>query len=106
MNKVALLVEMTAKPGKEEELARFLTVTRQPMAAEEPYTVAWFAIRLDQQTFVIFDVFEKDADLQTHLNGQIPATLMARVEDLLTGPPQIRPAHMLAEMLPAARMQV
>jgi hypothetical protein len=39
MNKVALLIEMTAKPGKEEELAHFLTVTRQPMAAEEPWSL-------------------------------------------------------------------
>jgi hypothetical protein len=61
MTKVALLVELKAKLGKERELATFLTA-QQSMAAVEPGMLAWFFVRLDAQTFALFDVFNEDAD--------------------------------------------
>jgi hypothetical protein len=62
------LVELKAKLGKERELATFLTA-QQSMAAVEPGMLAWFFVRLDAQTFVLFDVFNEDADRQAHLSG-------------------------------------
>jgi quinol monooxygenase YgiN len=99
MTKVALLVELKAKSGKEQELAIFLTA-QQSMAAVEPGILAWFFVRLDAQTFVLFDVFKEDADRQAHLNGPMPAALMPRADDLLASPPQIRYADVLADLLP------
>ena len=58
MTNVALLVEMRAKPGKEEDLANFLAGA-QPLAVAEPDTLTWFALRLDVERFAIFDTSRK-----------------------------------------------
>jgi quinol monooxygenase YgiN len=99
MTKFALLVELKAKPGKEEEVAAFLA-SAQPLAVAEPGTIAWFAVRLDTQTFAIFDAFNDEAGRQAHLAGPIAAALMAHADQLLASPPQIRKADVLADALP------
>jgi quinol monooxygenase YgiN len=99
MTKVALYVELKAKAGKEEEVAAFLK-SAEGLVAEEPETVAWFAIRFDQRTFAIFDAFDSESGRQAHLNGRIAATLMSRAEDLLETPPHIRSPDVLADRLP------
>ncbi len=98
MTKVALLVELKAKPGREEQLAAFLAGA-QPLAVAEPGTVVWFAVRLDSRTFAIFDAFNDESGRQAHLNGQIAAALMAHADELLASPPQIRNADVLADKL-------
>jgi quinol monooxygenase YgiN len=100
MTRFALSVELKAKPGKEEEVAAFLAGARG-LAVAEPATVVWFAARLDKQTFAIFDAFEDEAGREAHLNGPIAAALMSRAGELLSGPPQIRRADILADKLPA-----
>jgi quinol monooxygenase YgiN len=99
MTTTALLVELKAKPGKEDTVADFL-ISAQPMAVSERETVTWFAARLDPQTFVIFDAFNDEAGRDAHLSGPIAAALMAHAEDLLAAPPQIRKADILADKLP------
>jgi quinol monooxygenase YgiN len=98
MTKVALLVALKAKLGKEQELATFLTA-QQSMAAVEPGMLAWFFVRLDAQTFALFDVFNEDADRQAHLSGSMAAALMPRADELLASPPLIRHADVLADLL-------
>ena len=98
MTKVALYVELKAKPGKEQAVADFLAGAR-PLALAEPGTAVWFAVRLDPQTFAIFDAFNDDAGRQAHLNGPIAAALMAHADELLAAPPQIRHADVLADTL-------
>jgi len=98
MSKLALLVELKAKPGKEEELAAFLTGA-QPLAVAEPATVVWFAVRLDAQNFAIFDAFNEETGREAHLNGPIAAALMAHADELLAGSPRIRKADVLADVL-------
>ena len=100
MTKTALLVELKAKAGKEEQLAAFLESAR-PLAVAEPATIAWFAIRIDAQTFAIFDAFPDDAGRQAHLDAPIAAALMEHAEELLASPPSIRKADVLADKLPA-----
>jgi quinol monooxygenase YgiN len=99
MTTCALLVELKAKPGKEEELASFLASAR-PLAEAEPDTVTWFAVRLDIHTFAIFDAFDHEAGRQAHLSGPIAAALMAHADALLAVPPSIRKADVLADVLP------
>jgi quinol monooxygenase YgiN len=62
--------------------------------------VTRFAARLDAQTFVFFDTFNNDAGRQAHLTGAIAAALMARTDELLTGPPEVRTTGVLAFRLP------
>jgi hypothetical protein len=70
-DKVALLVRLEAKPGKEEEVAEFLR-GGLPLAEGEPATIAWFALRLGPSTFGIFDAFPDDAGRQAHSRGRSP----------------------------------
>ncbi|HEX2350257.1 MAG TPA: antibiotic biosynthesis monooxygenase [Ktedonobacterales bacterium] len=94
-----ILALLEAKPGKEEEVASFLS-SALPLAQAEPATVAWFAIRLGPSTFGIFDVFPDDAGRQAHLSGQIASALMARADELLAQPPDIQQIDVLSAKLP------
>jgi quinol monooxygenase YgiN len=96
MTKLAILAELKAKPGKEEEVAAFLAGA-QSLAAAEPGTLVWFAVRLGADTFAIFDAFADEAGRQAHLEGPIAAALMAHADELLAEPPQIRMAEVLAD---------
>jgi len=99
MTKVALYVELKAKPEKAEKLAQLLAGA-QPLAEAEAETVAWFAIRFDQTTFGIFDAFDDEAGRQAHLNGRIAEALMSCAEELLAVMPEIRQPIVLADKLP------
>ena len=66
------------------------------MAQQEPDTTTWYAIRIDQSTFGIFDTFPHDAGRQAHLSGPIAAALMANAAELLAEPPKIEPVDVLA----------
>ena len=60
MVNVALVVRLVAKPGKEEDVAKFLAGAL-PLAQAETFTPAWFALRVDTSTFYIVDAFPNDA---------------------------------------------
>jgi quinol monooxygenase YgiN len=99
MIRVALLVRLHAKPGKEAEVASFLEGAL-PLANQEAGTTAWFALRLGPATFGIFDAFPGEAERQAHLGGPIAAALMAKASELLAEPPQIERVDVLAAKLP------
>lgn len=94
-----ILALLEAKPGKEDEVASFLSGAL-PLAQAEPATVAWFAIRLGPSTFGIFDAFPDDAGRQAHLSGQIASALMSRADELLAEPPDIQQIDVLAAKPP------
>ncbi|HUJ58288.1 MAG TPA: antibiotic biosynthesis monooxygenase [Kofleriaceae bacterium] len=96
--KVALLVRLVARPDKENELAQFLAGAL-PLANAEPATIAWFAIRISQREFGIFDAFPDDTGRKAHLNGPIAAALMAKAGELLAEPPKIEQVDLLAAKL-------
>ena len=86
---------LTAKPGKEQDLADFL-VQGQSLAEAEEGTRTWYAFRIDDATFGIFDTFEDEDGRQAHLNGQIPQALGQVGPDLLAADPDIKPVDVLA----------
>ncbi|MDQ2839250.1 MAG: antibiotic biosynthesis monooxygenase [Actinomycetota bacterium] len=90
-----LLALLEAKPGKGEELGAFLKQGRE-LAAAEQGTVTWYAFKLSDTTYGIFDTFEDEDGRQAHLNGQIPAALGEVAPDLLASAPDIRTADILA----------
>jgi quinol monooxygenase YgiN len=100
MVKVALLVRLEAKPGKEEEVANFLR-SGLALVEEEPATTAWFAIQMSPTTFGIFDAFPDEDGRQAHLTGKVAAALMAKASELLAQPPAIERVDVLAAKLPA-----
>jgi len=90
-----LLATLEAKPGKGEELAEFLRQGRELAAAEEG-TVTWYAFKLSDTTYGIFDTFETEEARQAHLDGQIPAALGQVAADLLAADPDIRLIDIIA----------
>jgi quinol monooxygenase YgiN len=99
MTTKALFVRLEAKPGKENEVAKFLR-DGQGLVQQEPATTAWFAIKLGPTTFAIFDAFSDDAGRDAHLSGKVAKALMEKAPDLLAEPPKIERADVLADRLP------
>lgn len=96
--KLALLAHLKAKPGKEGELEEFLK-SALPLARQEEGTSTWFALRIDQSTFGIFDTFADEAGREAHLSGQIASALMEKAPELLAEDPDIKKVEVLAAKL-------
>jgi len=79
-----LLVIMKAKDGKTEEVESFLQAGQQ-LVNDEPKTVSWYAIRIDADTYAIFDTFADNSGRDAHLNGQVAAALMENAPLILEG---------------------
>jgi quinol monooxygenase YgiN len=90
-----VLALLEAKPGKGEELAAFLQQGRA-LAAAESETVTWYAFKLSDTTYGIFDTFNDADGRQAHLDGQIPAALAQVGPDLLAADPDIRLVDVIA----------
>ncbi|MGH9943768.1 MAG: putative quinol monooxygenase [Pyrinomonadaceae bacterium] len=99
MVKVALLVRLEAKPGKETEVERFLN-DGLSLVQEEPATTTWYTIKLGPSTFGIFDTFPDEAGRQAHLSGKVAAALMEKAAELFAQPPAIEQVDVLAAKLP------
>ncbi len=95
---LGLLVLLKAQEGKAEELREFL-ISAQPLVEQEAQTLSWYAFQLDEQTFGIFDTFEKEAGRQAHLKGKVAEALVANAEHLLASTDlekAIQPVEILA----------
>ncbi len=90
-----LLALLDAKPGKGDELAAFLEQGRA-LAAEETGTVTWYAFKLNDTTYGVFDTFNDDDGRQAHLNGKIPAALDTIGPELLAEKPNIHTIDIVA----------
>jgi quinol monooxygenase YgiN len=95
----ALYVQLEAKPGKEQEVAAFLSSAR-PMVDEEPETTAWFAIKMGPRTFGIFDVFMSERGREAHLQGKVAQQLMAKAPQLFANQPEIQRLDVIADKMP------
>ena len=95
----ALFARLEAKPGKENDVIKFLETGLQ-LAKQESTTPIWFALRLGPTTFGVFDAFSDEAGRQAHLNGPIAQALMAQASELLAQPPSIEPIDVLGAKLP------
>lgn len=94
MIKHALFARFEAKPGKAADVAAFLEMALA-LANQESTTPIWFALQLSENVFGVFDAFENEAGRQAHLQGQIAQALMAKAEELFTGPPSIEKIEVL-----------
>ena len=55
-----ILATLEAKPGRGDDLAAFLTKGRE-LAVAEAGTVTWYAFKLSDTTYGIFDTFDDEA---------------------------------------------
>lgn len=95
---VGLLVRLEAKPGREDEVESFLEGGLS-MVNEEPDTTTWFAIRMGESTFGIFDTFPDDSGRQAHLAGRLAAALMDNAGEVFEEP-TIEQVDIIASKLP------
>ena len=95
MSKLALYVPLKAKPGKESDVAEFLS-SALPLVQAEPGTLTWYAIQEGRGEYAIFDTFDTEEDRQKHLDGKVAAALMDKAEELFAEPPQIHKLTLLA----------
>ena len=93
--KFGLLALLEAKPGKGPELGAFLEAGRA-LAVAEAGTVTWYAFKISETQYGIFDSFETEEGRQAHLDGQIPVALGQVAGDLLAKGPDIRPVEVIA----------
>ena len=92
---LGLLAILEAKAGKGEELATFLQQARELAVAEEG-TVTWYAFRLGEATYGIFDTFSAEDARQAHLKGEVPAALGEVGPTLLASDPTIQQVDIVA----------
>ena len=96
--KLGLLVRLESKPGKEAEIEKFLQ-GGLALVNEEPATSVWFAIRLGESTFGIFDAFANEAGRQAHLAGKVAEALFAKAPELFSQPPIVEQIEILASKI-------
>ena len=63
---------------------------------DSPGTVTWYAFKLSDTTFGIFDTFSDEAGRQAHLSGPIAAALGQAGPGLLAKDPDIQQTDILA----------
>ena len=92
---LGILALLEAKAGKGEQLAAFLKAGRE-LAVAEHGTVTWYAFKITDTSYGIFDTFATGDARTAHINGQIPAALAEVSADLLARAPDIQPVSLLA----------
>ncbi len=98
-NALGLWVALEAKPEKAQELAQFLQSGRA-LVALEPATTTWYAVRLSETRFAIFDTFPDEAGREAHLAGKVAEALLQQAPELLAQAPSIEKTQVLAVKLP------
>lgn len=98
-----LFLTFKAKLGHEQQVEQILR-DAQGIVREEPKTISWFAIRLDNGEHGIFDVFPDSAGRFTHLTGHVPRELAKHALSLLGGFPDMDLLNVLASLPGVARV--
>ncbi len=92
---LGILALLEAKAGKGEQLAAFLKAGRD-LAVAEQGTITWYAFKISDTSYGIFDTFATSDARTAHINGQIPAALAQVSADLLARAPDIQPVNLVA----------
>lgn len=93
--KYGVLALVEARVGQDQAVADFLSGA-QALAEAEPGTRTWYAFRVNENVFGIFDTFETEEARQAHLTGAIPAALAEHGPTLLIKDPDISLIEILA----------
>ena len=78
----SLLLRLVAKPGKENDLQQLLIDGLQ-FVNEEPKTINWYAFKINENTFGIFDTFQDEEGLHIHHSGKLAQAIMKAAPELL-----------------------
>lgn len=92
---LAIIARIEAKPEKTTEVENLLK-NALTLAKQENHTTSWFALKIGKNSYGIFDTFENKEGRERHLNGKIAQALLGKVEELLSCPPEIIKAEVIA----------
>lgn len=81
----ATYIVLNAQAGKEQALEELLTEAAPVIKQTEPKTLLWTSLKLNDNTFAIFDTYLDESGRQAHLDGKIAAALKAQSDDLIVG---------------------
>lgn len=95
MEKLALLVTLQAKPGKETDVENFLKSGLE-LVQQEPGTKQWYALKIGDGKYGIFDTFDDENGRDAHLTGAVAIALGAKASELFSTPPQIEKVDLIA----------
>ncbi len=94
----ALALRLPIKDVHSDDAADFLRGGAS-IVADEPATIAWFAVRFEDGAYGVFDVFPDARGRRAHLTGQIPKQLALHGLPWLGGLPHMSFADVLATKL-------
>jgi quinol monooxygenase YgiN len=94
-----LLVRLDVRRGMEDDAERFLG-SLVPLVADEPGTIAWFAVRLGRGEYGLLVVFPDEAARDAHLQGRVAEELTGPSDELFETVPVMRAFDVLASKLP------
>ncbi|MFT7559367.1 MAG: quinol monooxygenase YgiN [Flavobacteriales bacterium] len=95
----AILANIEAKPSHAADVEALLK-SAIDLANQEAGTTTWFAFKLSDTRFGIFDTFADDDGRKAHLNGDIAKALLGKADEWLAQAPDILMADVLAAKLP------
>lgn len=98
------MLTFKAKSGHEQEVEEFLREAKS-LVKDEPKTTAWFAIRLDDGNYGIFDVFPDNGGRFAHLTGRVPRELTKHALSLLGSMPDMDMLNVVAEKIDTTPLQ-
>lgn len=95
MVKFAIFATIESKPGKAAEVEMFLR-SALPLVEGESDTISWYALKLSENQFGIFDTFITEEGRNTHLAGEVAKLLMDKAPELFASGPDIKKIEILA----------
>ncbi len=84
----AIMAVLVAKDGMQEEVESFLR-SAKPLVEGESGTVTWYAIKLNDTHYGIFDTFENETGRATHLHGKVAEALQKEAPRLFAETPML-----------------
>jgi quinol monooxygenase YgiN len=93
--KLAILALLEAKPDAGADLGALLECSREIAVAEEG-TISWYAFKIDETHYGVFDTFETEGARDAHITGEIPEALGRVAPELLATQPDIRTVDIVA----------
>ncbi len=95
MIRKSLLLRLVSKPGKEKKLQQLLIDGLQ-FVNNEPKTINWYAFKINENTFGIFDTFSDEDGLHQHHTGTLAQAIIKAAPELLAENPNIESTNILA----------
>ncbi|MFO1257924.1 MAG: hypothetical protein U1E78_05895 [Gammaproteobacteria bacterium] len=81
--KAATLIKFKAAAGQAENLAKLLTEAAAIVEKTEPKTLFWVALKFDDETYGIFDIFTDGEGRDQHFAGQVASILKEKAAILV-----------------------